>query len=230
MVTAYSSRTLSYPSDRFPALAGIAESILRTRDVNYLAGIWSHDFAFGLCWRTKERVRRKTGQYDDAAPTWSWASMERSVVYHSSFDFRYGCHIVDYEVAHYGPSRSGKVRSGWIRLKASILSCSIEPLGDNSTITLSSYDAQVRIDDSCFSFRQEREVDYVFGNFIMARLDCVAYYACFIVLRLLEGDEVNEERYSCSREGSRYVRVRFVRFHVPEGIECLIQHQEIIIV
>lgn len=84
MVTAHSSRTISYPSDRLSALAGIAESILRERDTDYLAGIWSHDLAAGLCWRVLNRVARKIGEDKDAActgPTWSWASMERSVFY-----------------------------------------------------------------------------------------------------------------------------------------------------
>jgi hypothetical protein len=68
----YSRRSLTVPTDRFPAISGIA-AILRTQEMGqYLAGIWEKSFFEGLSWYTFGSDR-----YDEyIAPTWSWASIK----------------------------------------------------------------------------------------------------------------------------------------------------------
>lgn len=62
IVTTYYKRSITYPSDRLPALAGIAQGLQNTLQgrekpggkwrpfPGYLAGIWSTDFKRGLLW------------------------------------------------------------------------------------------------------------------------------------------------------------------------------------
>lgn len=216
MIEAYSRRALSYPDDRLPALAGIAESILRVRDVDYLAGLWSHDLVFGLCWYAIGRVERKLGQDDGAvfiAPTWPWASVGMSVSNNPLFGWDAACSVVDYNMVYDGPSRTGKVRSGWMMLNAKILSCSVEPLPYDYSAGPTALYAQIRLQDFSFRLYPEREVDYVTGKFINAHLVSLpGRWEYAIVLRLLKGDELNQERYTCDRDGSRYIHVGLVEY------------------
>ncbi|QDS72602.1 hypothetical protein FKW77_001509 [Venturia effusa] len=254
MVTAYSSRALSYPSDRLPALAGIAESILQGRDADYLAGIWSYDLVFELCWMPSNRLGRCYGQDDDAAfiaPTWSWASIAGGVDYpfNGALYVLAACHVVGYDVAPDGASYTGRVRSGWIMLKAKVLSCLIEPRPEYDPTKWPYNDAHVRLGDIYLAFRQERKVNYENGRFIIALIvtkcndeddedddddddDVVRFFEGFIVLRLLRGDELKEERYFCEREGSRYVRIGFVdrNFRSSQRISWPEEYEEIILV
>lgn len=50
IVVDYSSRELSYESDRLPAISGIAHERQRLRGGRYLAGLWEEDLPQALCW------------------------------------------------------------------------------------------------------------------------------------------------------------------------------------
>ncbi|ORY08994.1 heterokaryon incompatibility protein-domain-containing protein [Clohesyomyces aquaticus] len=81
IVDNYTSRFMSYRSDRLPALAGIASEFAKLLNDEYMYGLWSKDLHHGLLWRHKR---------DDApeihappnlslAPSWSWASLDGPV-------------------------------------------------------------------------------------------------------------------------------------------------------
>lgn len=114
-------------------------------------------------------------------------------------------------------------------LEAKILGCSIELLPDDFPATLRFVDAELRLDDLCFPFYQEREVDDLNRKFIIAHLGTDESYDFAIVPRLLEGDELNEERYCCSREGRRYIRIGLIDAYIgEESIVWPEDYQEII--
>ncbi|KAN0099845.1 Heterokaryon incompatibility protein (HET) domain containing protein [Hyaloscypha variabilis] len=71
LVEEYSSRKLTYNSDKFPAFSGIARLLHPVVGGSYLAGVWSNDFAQGLCWHSEMLQCRHT--LSDEAPFWSWA-------------------------------------------------------------------------------------------------------------------------------------------------------------
>ncbi|KAI9688006.1 MAG: hypothetical protein M1820_010332 [Bogoriella megaspora] len=56
IVREYSTRSLTYQEDRFPALSGLASGFARVlankghAQDEYLAGLWKNDFAYQLCW------------------------------------------------------------------------------------------------------------------------------------------------------------------------------------
>ena len=85
----FSRRAITYPSDRLPALSGVAQgmkvvlSSSRSMEM-YVGGIWTHDLDRGLLWRVGGDNRRPRDRYRFrrfgppewyVAPSWSWASM-----------------------------------------------------------------------------------------------------------------------------------------------------------
>jgi hypothetical protein len=77
IVEQYISRSLTYSTDRLPAISGIAKTIAAVTNYTYIAGLWREDLLRSLCWQIgigRTRVRRPR-QY--IAPSWSWASIEK---------------------------------------------------------------------------------------------------------------------------------------------------------
>ncbi|KAK4167754.1 heterokaryon incompatibility protein-domain-containing protein [Cladorrhinum sp. PSN259] len=76
VIEQYSVLEITRESDRFPALAGLAERFSEPllRGQRYLAGLWENDLWRGLTWKAHESPHHR---YEDA-PSWSWASMKYS--------------------------------------------------------------------------------------------------------------------------------------------------------
>ena len=81
----YSARDLTSPSDRFPALSGLAKAFAGKTHDTYLAGIWRGDFHRGLLWHRSymgsapARTLKWSRPSEYRAPSWSWASLEGPV-------------------------------------------------------------------------------------------------------------------------------------------------------
>lgn len=78
----YTSRQLTNPSDKLPALSGLAQLRKRVKDGVYLAGLWKDSILHDLCWYHMLNhhwpltfgVGRRPPSY--RAPSWSWASVD----------------------------------------------------------------------------------------------------------------------------------------------------------
>ncbi|KAJ0117888.1 hypothetical protein J7T55_014338 [Diaporthe amygdali] len=92
----YTSRFLTYESDKFSAISRYAQHFRREMlsDGIYLAGLWKEHFPGCLLWMIKRETRvpgekyplpaiepRRPTKY--RAPTWSWASLDGEVTYRS---------------------------------------------------------------------------------------------------------------------------------------------------
>ncbi|KAJ4986068.1 het domain-containing protein [Stagonosporopsis vannaccii] len=94
MITSYTALSLTMPSDRLPALGGLARQMAGPRRSNYLAGLWEDCLIDDLLWLGyPEQIPApsETRPYPRTAPTWSWASVGTFVDYTdtvlgSSFD------------------------------------------------------------------------------------------------------------------------------------------------
>ncbi|KAI0861657.1 heterokaryon incompatibility protein-domain-containing protein [Xylaria cubensis] len=82
----YSSRALSLPEDRLPALSALAETFgpyFDRGDNSYLAGLWRDSLPQALLWVVgvpeTERDSRLPLSAEAYAPTWSWASVTSRV-------------------------------------------------------------------------------------------------------------------------------------------------------
>ena len=80
----YSTRELSFKTDRLPAISAVASVIAEATGDDYLAGLWRKDL-LGLRWLARDNfdsisaAPRPNQEY--IAPTWSWASLPRAVWY-----------------------------------------------------------------------------------------------------------------------------------------------------
>jgi len=83
----YSSRHLSYPWDKLPALSALAQEFGRRLQSTipglvpeYIAGLWKHDLPKALMWhtgRTGSKLLPRPTSY--RAPSWSWASVDGEI-------------------------------------------------------------------------------------------------------------------------------------------------------
>lgn len=78
IVAQYSRAHLTNPSDRLPALAGMARSQHEVTGHHYLAGLWRETLIFNLPWSVSgERRKRPVWR----APSWSWISVDGPTCY-----------------------------------------------------------------------------------------------------------------------------------------------------
>jgi hypothetical protein len=76
VVQQYSGLNASHPSDKLPALSGIAEQFHEKLKCDYLAGLWHNHLLRGLTWIVADGNKAcRQSQY--RAPTWSWASLDK---------------------------------------------------------------------------------------------------------------------------------------------------------
>jgi hypothetical protein len=74
----YSNRELTYPSDKLPAISGIAKQTAKRVESDYLAGLWRSHLLHDLFWHTKYLATRP---HVYRAPSWSWASVEGHIAW-----------------------------------------------------------------------------------------------------------------------------------------------------
>ncbi|KAK4503575.1 hypothetical protein PRZ48_004490 [Zasmidium cellare] len=90
LVKEYSARELTKPTDRLPAIAGLADKVRKEfwGSPQYVDGLWLDDLMAGLLWQRPTRLKpRSTTTHGEAqslstlAPSWSWASILAAVQY-----------------------------------------------------------------------------------------------------------------------------------------------------
>ncbi|KAH7068151.1 heterokaryon incompatibility protein-domain-containing protein [Paraphoma chrysanthemicola] len=72
IVEEYTTRNLTYQSDKLPALSGIAKRFQDLTGYEYLAGIWKINILPGLLWRVKRPSDELTCT---TLPSWTWARL-----------------------------------------------------------------------------------------------------------------------------------------------------------
>lgn len=79
VVEEYTKLSLTFATDRFPALSGAAQRSrqLRSDGQRYFAGLWQREMPLGLAWCARGPLRQRSEEW--IAPTWSWASVESGV-------------------------------------------------------------------------------------------------------------------------------------------------------
>lgn len=89
IVEQYSTRALTMPGDKLPAISGIASKIRKATHSDYLAGLWKSNLASDLLW---QRVLPTSFDEDLhaletwRAPSFSWSSLNAPVTYYTPDD------------------------------------------------------------------------------------------------------------------------------------------------
>ncbi|KAH6688442.1 heterokaryon incompatibility protein-domain-containing protein [Plectosphaerella plurivora] len=82
VVSDFTRRSLTFESDRLPAISALAERLSAiTKDDTYIAGIWKNELLRGLEWQIYGGGPMRKGitralPSEARAPSWSWASLE----------------------------------------------------------------------------------------------------------------------------------------------------------
>ncbi|KAL3417718.1 heterokaryon incompatibility protein [Phlyctema vagabunda] len=122
-VSRFSERSLTYNSDKLPALAGFAVQIAQVRESRYCAGIWYDDLPWGLEWTASEFCSRPASW---RGPSWSWISVNGFLSYRPD---REPAHvplectsILDVHAPASVLNPYGEVRQAWLDVKAPLIS------------------------------------------------------------------------------------------------------------
>ncbi|KAB8211860.1 heterokaryon incompatibility protein-domain-containing protein [Aspergillus parasiticus] len=116
LVQQYSRCSLTYPSDKLPAISGIAKEYSRLLGSAYVAGLWQDFLVDELSWQSEPHC---TAVNEYRAPSWSWASVN-GVVIRAYNEFEPMASVLDLKVDIDGDNPYGRVRSGCIKLEAPI--------------------------------------------------------------------------------------------------------------
>ncbi|KAK0657597.1 heterokaryon incompatibility protein-domain-containing protein [Cercophora newfieldiana] len=82
MVSSYTSLSITKSGDRLPAMGGLARHMAARRKSAYLAGLWEDALMDDLLWYCDgSSSSKKPRPVPRTAPTWSWASIDRYVLY-----------------------------------------------------------------------------------------------------------------------------------------------------
>ena len=129
VVAEYSSLGLTKLSDKLPALSGLADEVILASGQEYIAGMWKESLASDLLWRRSwvmvkpsnggAFTQRDMNRGEWRAPSWSWASIDGPVKWSSrgAGDISKFCQILAAECVLAGESRTGKILSGYLRLR-----------------------------------------------------------------------------------------------------------------
>ncbi|KAK0744389.1 heterokaryon incompatibility protein-domain-containing protein [Apiosordaria backusii] len=147
VVEEFTTKGLTYPKDRLPALSGLATLLQEKTTSRYLAGLWSEDMAYSLLWIAHHAAASNMGQpiiripVVPYAPSWSWASVIGSIRYIDrhldQFTHRRSGNdevkpIINVLQATTTPATSnmyGPVTAGFVTVRGQVVSVQFDPLG-----------------------------------------------------------------------------------------------------
>ncbi|KAF8871619.1 hypothetical protein CPB84DRAFT_1800571 [Gymnopilus junonius] len=112
---------LGHPSDKFPAISGLAQEFGRIFKDSYLAGLWKKTVIEDLFWRAD----RPSNDY--RAPSWSWAAFDFDPKLSTEGDGVVHPPTVAYSMGRNLPFlRYGKITAAYLRLNAPVLHIHID--------------------------------------------------------------------------------------------------------
>lgn len=118
LLWAYGTRKLSRPTDKLPAVSGLASLFKDRFKAEYVAGLWSNVLIEGLAW---QGLGDKTAMSSDEyiGPSWSWASYDGIAATGLKEGWKDAAEILEWHVDLKNEANPyGEVTNAWIRLRA----------------------------------------------------------------------------------------------------------------
>jgi hypothetical protein len=115
LVNMYSRRKLTFSSDKFVALSGMAQAMHFQHNDEYVAGMWRSKLEGQLCWSLGNNGQAKDGKetVPYRAPTWSWASVDGEIRFNvKNFDASktiVTIKVLEVEIVQPGPDLFGAI-------------------------------------------------------------------------------------------------------------------------
>jgi hypothetical protein len=117
----YSQRKFKDPTDKLPAIAGLADAFKRKVKSGYLAGLRKNNMAEDLLWMTISPLSPnfELDQRQYIAPSWSWASSSRPIEYTRSqiSNQSQSITILECIVNRMGSNEKGKLAGGYLKVR-----------------------------------------------------------------------------------------------------------------
>jgi hypothetical protein len=117
VVWEYGSRKLTFPSDKLPALAGVAKVYSELLDDKYVAGLWRKSMLKGLFWQSLHCTAVEVYR----GPSWSWVSVDGIPAMGYLEKHHDLATILDYHVEIDGDNPFGRVKNAWIKIEAPLV-------------------------------------------------------------------------------------------------------------
>jgi hypothetical protein len=157
LVEGYSARQLTFETDKLPAITSLAHKIHGFTEDVYMAGLWKKDLGAGLCWKRRgSGDLHRSSQY--RCPTWSWASVEGSIMYGIPDNHLLAAELVEYDIQTERNNPFGEVFSGRITLLAPLRTLRIR----QGTVCARSLEYDEEVGDHTRELEHD-ERDEVFG-------------------------------------------------------------------
>jgi hypothetical protein len=113
-VELYTTRHLTQPGDKFPALAGMTSLFAKmVNDDTPISGLWMNNIHFDLLWYVEHPKKRPL---TSAIPSWSWASLDTAIKasFHSPqlFHREYNLRLVTFDLQWSGTPLTSQIIKG----------------------------------------------------------------------------------------------------------------------
>jgi hypothetical protein len=192
LVSLYSSKLLTYESDKLPAISGLAKAIQRLNGDEYLAGLWRTTIQKDLLWFCSAPTSARPCQYQ--APSWSWASVIGTVEFQSKAPIS-KLQIAEVQCLPNGVDETGSVKFGSLTLSGRIVPAILSYCSEQK-LELSQYEL---VFDG--SKKQGFRADYILSShgayfvpsstpvsvLIAAEIDSCATLICLVLRELSSG-------------------------------------------
>ncbi|KAJ9657442.1 hypothetical protein H2198_004317 [Neophaeococcomyces mojaviensis] len=150
ILAGYSARSLTFESDRLPALSGIVQQVATPERGRYLAGMWESDLPQSLLWYPPmmRRELRKHVVRSPGVPTWAWPAVGMEIAPHieKHKEVRTVAEVLEVQCSPKTADPFGQVKGGHLLLKAPVVEVKLVE-GDHED-----YKALVAFDDDVQRF------------------------------------------------------------------------------
>ncbi|KAK0099560.1 hypothetical protein ONS95_013543 [Cadophora gregata] len=213
LVDLYSSRQLTFHSDRLPAISGLAIRFADLLGDEYFAGLWKSRLPYELVWYNRRRAIVNLDNFKNTAvlgmkgPSWSWSSISCSITFPDSainenapdasldiIDVR--TELVD------GGGQYGAVKSGILTVKGQVRVATLFSIGAQHDPWSS---ASLKKTSDTITIHEEIPA-YVYIDQRPSMADGQLGVPV-LLLRTLSGKDETQGLILCHRSGSEYSRM-----------------------
>lgn len=174
----FTSRSLTFPDDRLPAISGLASVVLKEfpsiyPPTDYLFGLWRKNIIGDLLWRNDGRSSERQPQ--NRAPSWLWASLSHGDLFYPAnysivdwfreWKFIDQCQILSVNCSHSTRNRFG-AGTGRIKIKGMPKLITL----DHNCDTTRSGTLKLADMDLAFDVCTDRDPDRTYFVLVLARV------------------------------------------------------------
>jgi hypothetical protein len=203
VVEAYTDLHLTFESDIFPALQGIAQIVQQQRDCAYYAGLWEDSLVGDMLWYCPRPCIRPQ---NFRAPTWSWASVNGQVTYQKAAA-KILATVLSVRTLPVGKSALGELHGGSLEIRGLGFRALLLDQSSNGTcyLTLPQDSETYRLR----SYYPDVQNEYRHGDIVVLRMAtmCDGLYSLLIYFRSVSGRNNLYQRVGLLSSKDRHLEI-----------------------